>query len=112
MEEINPKQWKKDIKVLFDRVPQLKSLISNPVYYSNAPWAGKVNSHFLKINEGSAGEDFYRIVFKQGSPESLMTIRSGELAGKNTTCAIKDGRIAAVAGLERVNVSTANNGSS
>ncbi len=109
MKERNLKEWEKNIKVLFEQAPQLKKLISNPVYCSNAPWVGEVNNHFLKINGGSAGEDFYRIVFKQGSPKSLMTIRSGELSGKKTTCVIEDGRIAAVAGLERVEVSTANN---
>jgi len=31
------KEWEKNIKVLFDRVPQLEKLIKNPVYYSNAP---------------------------------------------------------------------------
>jgi len=45
------KEWEKNIKVLFDRVPQLEKLIKNPVYYSNAPWAGEVNNYFSKAPE-------------------------------------------------------------
>lgn len=107
MEERKLKEWEKNIKVLFERVPQLKNLIKNPVYCSNAPWAGEVNRYFLESTAGSAGEDFYRIVFKQGAPKSLMTIGSGELSGLKTTCVIEKGRIAAVAGLERVDVPAA-----
>lgn len=109
MEEIKLKEWEKKIKVLFSHVPQLESLIKNPVYYSNAPWAGEVNSYFLKNTGGSAGEDFYRVVFKQGSPKSLMTIDSGELSGLKTTSVVEKGRIAAVAGLERIDVPAASN---
>ena len=109
MEERKLKEWEKNIKVLFGHVPQLGNLIKNPVYYSNAPWAGEVNSCFLKSTGGSAGEDFYRIIFKQGSPKSLMTIGSGELSGLKTTCVVEKGRIAAVAGLERVDVPAASN---
>lgn len=103
------KNWEKNIKVLFEHVPHLKNLIKNPVYYSNAPWAGEVNSYLLKNTGGSAGEDFYRVVFKQGSPKSLMTIGSGELSGLKTTSIVEKGRIAAVAGLERVDVPAASN---
>ncbi|CAK0081608.1 Uncharacterised protein [Burkholderia pseudomallei] len=109
MEERKLKEWEKNIKVLFGHVPQLENLIKNPVYYSNAPWAGEVNSYFLKSTGGSAGEDFYRVVFKQGSPKSLMTIGSGELSGLKTTSVVEKGRIAAVAGLERVDVPAASN---
>ncbi|WP_224727860.1 hypothetical protein [Escherichia coli] len=109
MEERKLKNWEKNIKVLFERVPHLKNLIKNPVYYSNAPWAGEVNSYLLKNTGGSAGEDFYRVVFKQGSPKSLMTIGSGELSGLKTTSIVEKGRIAAVAGLERVDVPAASN---
>ncbi|GAO24337.1 hypothetical protein ALISP_4157 [Alicycliphilus sp. B1] len=109
MEERKLKEWEKNIKVLFEHVPHLKNLIKNPVYYSNAPWAGEVNSYFLKNTGGSAGEDFYRVVFKQGSPKSLMTIGSGELSGLKTTSIVEKGRIAAVAGLVRVDVPTASN---
>lgn len=103
------KEWEKNIKVLFERAPQLKNLIKNPVYYSNAPWVGEVNSYFLKSTRGSASEDFYRVVFKQGSPKSLMTIGSGELSGLKTTSVVEKGRIAAVAGLERIDVPAASN---
>ncbi len=103
------KDWEKNIKVLFERAPQLKNLIKNPVYYSNAPWAGEVNNYFLKSTGGSASEDFYRVVFKQGSPKSLMTIGSGELSGKKTTSVVEKGRITAVAGLEPVDLPTASN---
>jgi hypothetical protein len=109
VEERKLKEWEKNIEVLFRQVPKLKNLISNPVYCSNAPWVGEVNSHFLNITGGSAGEDFYRIVFPQGSPKSLMTIRSGELSGLKTTCVVEKGRIAAVAGLELVESSVAHN---
>lgn len=104
MEERNLRDWEKGITVLFENFPQLKSFIRNPVYYSNAPWAGEVNSYFLRSTKGSAGEDFYRIVFKQGSPKSLMTIGSGELSGLKTTTVVEKGRILAAAGLERVDV--------
>ena len=103
------KEWEKNIKVLFERVPQLEKLIKNPVYYSNAPWAGEVNNYFLKSTGGSASEDFYRVVFKQGSPKSLMTIGSGELSGKKTTSVVEKGRITAIAGLERVDVQATSN---
>lgn len=103
------KEWEKNIKVLFERVPQLEKLIKNPVYYSNAPWAGEVNNYFLKSTGGSASEDFYRVVFKQGSPNSLMTIGSGELSGKKTTSVVEKGRITAIAGLERVDVQATSN---
>lgn len=109
MEQRKLREWEKGITALFGSIPQLKSLIKNPVYYSDALWAGQVNSYFLKNTEGSAGEDFYRIVFKQGSPRSLMTIRSGELSGLKTTCVLERGRIATVAGLERVDVPAASN---
>lgn len=109
MEKRELKEWEKNIKVLFRHVPQLETLIKNPVYYSNAPWAGEVNSYFLKSTGGSAGEDFYRVVFKQGSPKSLMTIGSGELSGLKTTSVVEKGRIAAVAGLERVDIPAASN---
>jgi len=109
VEERKLKEWEKNIKVLFGHDPQLKSLIKNPVYYSNAPWAGEVNSYFLKSAGGSAGEDFYRVVFKQGSPKRLMTIGSGELSGLKTTSVVEKGRIADVAGLERVDVPAASN---
>jgi hypothetical protein len=109
MEERQLKEWEKNIKVLFGHVPQLENLIKNPVYYSDAPWAGEVNSYFLKSTGGSVGEDFYRIVFKQGSPKSLMTIGSGPLSGLKTTSVVEKGRIAAVAGLERVDVPAASN---
>lgn len=81
MKERKLKEWEKNIKVLFERGPQLKNLIKNPVYCSNTPWAGEVNRYFLESTVSSAGEDFYRIVFKQGAPKSLMTIGSGELSG-------------------------------
>lgn len=109
MKERKLKEWEKNIQVLFSDAPQLESLIKNPVYYSNAPWAGEVNSHFLKSTGGSAGEDFYRVVFKQGSPKCLMTIGSGELSGLKTTSVVEKGRIAAVAGLERVDVPASSN---
>lgn len=109
MKERTLKEWEKKIKVLFEHAPQLAKLINNPVYYSNAPWAGKVYSHFLKSTEGSSGEVFFRVVFKQGSPKSLMTIGSGELSGKKTTSVIEKGRITAVAGLEPVDLPTASN---
>ena len=109
MEERKLKEWEKNVKVLFEHVPHLKNLIKNPVYYSNAPWAREVNSYFLKNTGGSAGEDFYRVVFKQGSAKSLMTIGSGELSGLRTTSIVEKGRIAAVAGLERVDVPAASN---
>ncbi|GEM_PF-1848580 len=109
MEERKLKEWEKNIEVLFEHVPHLTNLINNPVYYSNAPWAKEANSYFLKNTGGSASEDFYRVVFKQGSPKSLMTIGSGELAGLKTTSIVEKGRIAAVAGLERVDVPAASN---
>ena len=109
MEERKLKEWEKNIKVLFDKTPQLRCLIKNPVYYSDAPWAREVNSYFLKSTEGSVGENFYRVVFKQGSPKRLMTIGSGELSGLKTTSIVEKGRIAAVAGLELVDVPAASN---
>ncbi|KGV13521.1 hypothetical protein X881_3667 [Burkholderia pseudomallei MSHR4300] len=109
MEERKLKEWEKNIKVLFEHAPRLEKLIENPVYYSNGPWAGEVNSYFLKSTGGSAGEDFYRVVFKRGSPKSLMAISSGELSGLKTTSVVEKGRIAAVAGLERVDVPAASN---
>ena len=109
MEERKLKEWEKSIKVLFGHVPQLENLIKNPVYYSNAPWAGEMNRYFLESTGGSDGEDFYRVVFKQGSPKSLMTIGSGELSGLKTTSVVEKGRIADVAGLERVDVPAASN---
>ena len=109
MGQRNLREWEKGITVLFGSFPQLKSLIKNPVYYSNAPWAGEVNSYFLRSTKGSAGEDFYRVVFKQGSPKSLMSIGSGELSGLKTTSVVEKGRIAASAGLERVHVPAENN---
>lgn len=109
MKEIKLKEWEKNIKVLFKHAPQLERLIKNPVYYSNTPWAGEVNRYFLKKTGGLAGEDFYRVVFKQGSPKSLMTISSGELSGLKTTSIVEKGRIAAVAGLERIDVPAAYN---
>lgn len=109
VEERMLKEWEKNIKVLFRHVPQLENLIKSPVYYSNAPWAGEVNSFFLKSTGGTPGEDFYRVVFKQGSPKSLMTIGSGELSGLKTTSVVEKGRIAAVAGLERVDFPAASN---
>ena len=107
MEEIKLKEWEKNIKVLFRQIPELQHLIKNPVYYSNAPWAGEINSYFLKSTGGSAGEDFYRVVFKQGSPKSLMTLGSGELSGLKTTSIVEKGRITAVAGLERIDIPAA-----
>lgn len=109
MEKRKLREWEKGITVLFGSFPQLKSLIKNPVYYSNAPWAGEVNSYFLRSTGGSAREDFYRVVFKQGSPKSLMTIGSGELSGLKTTSVVERGRIATVAGLERVDIPAAPN---
>jgi hypothetical protein len=109
MEERKLKEWERNIKVLFGHVPQLENIIKKPVYYSNAPWAGEVNSYFLKSTGGSAGEDFYRVVFKQGSPKSLMTIGSGELSGLKTTSVVEKGRIADVAGLKQVDVPAASN---
>ncbi len=107
MEERKLKNWEKGIQILFEKAPMLESLIKNPVYYSDAPWAGEVNRHFLKNAGGAAGETFYRIVFKQGSPKNLMTIGSGELSGLKTTSVVQKGRIKAVAGLEPVEVSAA-----
>lgn len=109
MEERKLKEWEKNIKVLFEDFPPLESLIKSPVYYSNGPWAGQVNSYFLKSTGGTTGEDFYRVVFKQGSPKSLMTIGSGELSGLKTTSVIEKGRITAVAGLERIDFPAASN---
>jgi hypothetical protein len=109
VEERNLREWEKNITVLFGDFPLLKSLIKNPVYYSNAPWAGKVNSYFLRSTGGSAGEDFYRVIFKQGSPKSLMTIGSGELSGLKTTSVVEKGQITGVAGLKRVDVPDASN---
>ncbi len=103
------KEWEKNIKVLFEHAPQLRNLITKPVYYSNAPWAGQVSSHFLTNTGGSAGENFYRIVFKQGSPRDLMTIGSGVLAGLKTTSVVEKGRIKDVAGLELVDIPAASN---
>lgn len=68
-----------------------------------------MNNYFLKSTGGSASEDFYRVVFKQGSPKSLMTIGSGELSGKKTTSVVEKGRITAIAGLERVDVPATSN---
>ena len=109
MEERKLKDWEKNIQILFEKSPQLKNLIRNPVYYSNAPWAAQANSHFLSNTGGSAGENFYRVVFKQGSPQSLMTIGSGELSGLKTTSVVHKGRIKAVAGLEPVELPAASN---
>lgn len=109
MEERKLKDWEKSIQILFEKSPHLKGLIKNPVYYSNAPWAAQVNRHFLSNTGGFAGEHFYRVVFKQGSPQSLMTIGSGELSGLKTTSVVHKGRIKAVAGLELVEVPTASN---
>ncbi len=109
MEKRELKEWEKNIKVLFGRVPGLANLIKNPVYYSNAPWVGEVNRYFLRSIGGSANEHFYRVVFEKGSPKSLMTIGSGELSGLKTTSVIEKGRIAAVAGLERVDAPAASN---
>lgn len=109
MEERKLKEWEKNIKVLFERIPQLKILVKKPVYYSNSHWAGEVNSYFLRSTGGSAGEDFYRVVFKQGSSKNLMTIRLGELSNLQTTCVVEKGRITDVAGLERVDVAAPSN---
>jgi len=109
MEDRELKGWEKSIKVLFGQVPHLENLINNPVYYSNAPWATEMNQHFLKSTGGVAGKDFYRVVFKQGSPKNLMTIGSGELSGLKTTSVVEKGRITAVAGLEPVDVPAASN---
>jgi len=109
VDERKLKEWEKNIKVLFEHVPQLVNLIKNPVYYSNAPWAGMVNRYFLKNTGGSASDDFYRVIFKQGSPKSLMIIGSGELSGLKTTSVVEKGRIAEVAGLERVDLPAASN---
>ena len=109
MAEKNLKDWEKNITVLFSEVPELKGLIKNPVFYSNAPWAGDVNRHFLNNTGGSAGNDFYRVVFKQGSPKSLMTIGSGELSGLKTTTVVSKGKISDVAGLQSVDIPTASN---
>ncbi|KHS70937.1 hypothetical protein RC77_05335 [Pectobacterium brasiliense] len=106
MKERNLKEWEKKIQVLFEKSPYLKKLIKSPIYYSNSPWAGEVNNYFLKKNSGSVSKDFYRVVFKKGSPKSLMTIGSGELSGLQTTSVVEKGRIAAVAGLEPVDTST------
>ncbi|ALN60834.1 hypothetical protein GLE_5493 [Lysobacter enzymogenes] len=97
-------EWEKKIESLFQQAPHLRSLIEKPVYCSDAPWAGEVYSYFLKNTQGSTGEDFYRVVYKQGSPTSLMTIGSGELSGLKTTTVVERGRIADVAGLERVDI--------
>lgn len=109
MEERTVKEWKKNIPALFTYVPQLASLIKNPVYYSDAPWAGEVSRHFLTSSGSSIGENFYRVVFKQGSPKSLMTIGSGELSGLKTTSVVEKGRITAIAGLEPVDIPAATN---
>lgn len=109
MEERKLKEWEKNIKVLFGNVPQLESLIKTPVYHSNAPWVKDVNRHFLESTGGTASEDFYRIVFKQGSPKSLMAHSSGELYGLKTTSVVEKGRITNVAGLQRVDVPAASN---
>lgn len=109
MQERTLKEWEKNIQVLFRYAPQLVSLIKNPVYYSDAPWAGEVSRHFLTSTGSSVGENFYRVVFKQGSPKSLMTIGSGELSGLKTTSVVERGRITAIAGLEPVDVPAATN---
>lgn len=98
------KEWEKNIEVLFEHAPELRNIIKNPVYFSTAPWAGEVNDYFLKSTRSLPGENFYRVVFKKGSPKKLMTIGSGELSGLKTTCVVENGRIAAVAGLESIDV--------
>ncbi len=108
MVERDLREWEKSIKVLFENFPQLKNIIKNPVYYSNSPWAREMNNYFINSTGGSTEENFYRVVFKQGSPKSLMTIGSGELSGLKTTCIVEKGRIAAVAGLERVDIPAPN----
>jgi hypothetical protein len=109
MEDRTVKEWEKNIPALFEYAPQLKNLIKNPVYYSDAPWAGEVSRHFLTSTGSSVGENFYRVVFKQGSPKSLMTIGSGELSGLKTTSVVEKGRITAIAGLEPVDIPAATN---
>ena len=103
------KDWEKNIKVMFEKFPGMKKVISKPVYYLNAPWVRGVNEYFMENAKGSASENFYRIVFQQGSPKILMKIGSGELAGLETTCVVDKGRIVGVAGLERVDVSVKSN---
>lgn len=104
MQERKLKEWEKNIQILFGHAPRLEGLIKNPVYYTDAPWAGEVSRLFLKSTGGKADEDFYRVVFKRGSPKGLMTLGSGELSGLKTTSVVEKGKIAAVAGLERVDI--------
>jgi len=109
VEERKLKDWEKNIQILFGKFPQIEKLIKNPVYHSNTPWAREANAYLLKSTGGLADGDFYRVIFKQGSAKSLMTIVSGELSGLKTSSVVEKGKITAVAGLEPVDAPAASN---
>jgi len=109
VKENKPKDWKEKINVFFERSPQLKSCIKNPIFFSDAFWARDASKVFFEKNGGSSGDDYYRLVFKKGTSGSLMTIGRGELSALKTTTIVEKGKIAGTAGLERVEIPTASN---
>lgn len=106
LDGVTMKEWESNVRVIFDKYPQLSSLIKRPIYCSAGPWAEGAHRQLLKSTGGTAGEDYYRIVFKKGSPRDLMTIGSGELSGLKTTSIIERGRITGMAGLVPVDIPT------
>lgn len=91
-----------EIKIQFERYPQLSMLVKNPTNYLQSPWTQDVSQKLHSMFGSRGDKAFYRIIYSPGTTGELMTIHKGPLAGLQTTSVIDGGRISSVAGLEKV----------
>ena len=90
------------VSVLND-YPALQKLLPHPVQLAEPMLLDSITGAIAKAYGKLQHDDFYQIVFKNGSSQDLLALKNGELAGFLTTTCVRKGRFSDVAGLKKVN---------
>lgn len=91
------------ITSIFSNHPELQKILPHPVQLTDHFLIQSVSNALIETYGKIQNEDFYQVIFKNGSSRVLQTIKNGELEGLLTTSCIRKGKYSDVAGLEKVN---------
>lgn len=101
--EVRMSELPQVVTAAFDNNPALYHILPNPVQLTDSVLIESVNSALVQAYGKLQQDDFYQVIFKNGSSKNLLTIKNGELAGFLTTTCVRKGKFSDVAGLEKVN---------
>ncbi|WP_458376622.1 hypothetical protein [Pseudomonas pergaminensis] len=88
---------------IFNDHPELQKIIPHPVQLTDHALLDSVTTALSKVYGKLQHDDFYQVVFKNGSSQDLLALKNGELAGFLTTTCVNKGKFSDVAGLKKVN---------